>query len=164
MSARSSHLRTPITLLPLAALCAGLIMTLGACGGDGGNSLKGPASYDLLFDRVVVQRQESGGQPVAMIVKYEKDNKSGVPEVPAKVVANFPIQVDQAKDLVAGGSLSRTMQKNYEFPDMIKGTITFDNLNVGSESCGKFFITFDPQDGGGTLNGEFCANVELLAF
>ncbi len=149
----------------LAVLSAALLLpTLGACGDDAGNTLDGPASYDLLFDRVVIQRQESGGNPVAMIVKYEKDNKSGVPEIPAKVVANFPIEVDKAKDLVAGGSLSRTMQQNFKFPDMIKGTITFDNLNVGAESCGAFFITFDPTQGGGTLNGKFCGTIELLAF
>ncbi len=154
--------RLPLSLVLVGGFVFVAGLSLSACsGGAGGNQLQGPTSYDLVFDRVVIFRQETAGNPVAMIVKYEKQNKSSI-EVPAKIVANFPVDPDVTKDLLKDGSLSRVMQNQVQFPAMERGQVTFDAVDVGKESCGKFYVTF--AQGSGTLNGEFCATVQVLIF
>lgn len=149
----------------LVALLGLLVASLtGACGDDACTSLKGPPGYDLVFDSVSIERQESGGNPDAMIIRYIKKLKSGVEEVPAKVIANWPVEAGKQKDIKPpNGNLSRTMQNQVQFPDIESGNITFDKLGgAGQEASGKFYITF--AQSGGTLNGEFCGTVKLLSF
>lgn len=149
----------------LVALLGLLVTSLtGGCGDDACTSLKGPPGYDLVFDSVSIERQESGGNPDAMIIRYIKKLKNGIEEVPAKIIANWPVEEGKQKDIKPpNGALSRTMQNQVQFPDMESGNITFDKLGgEGQEASGKFYITFVKS--GGTLNGEFCGTVKLLSF
>lgn len=149
----------------LGVLGALLVASLtSGCGDDACNSLKGPPGFDLVFDSVSIERQESGGNPDAMIVRYVKKLKSGGEEIPAKVIANWPVEEGKQMNIMPpNGNLSRTMQNQVQFPDMESANITFDKLGgAGQEASGKFYITFVKS--GGTLNGEFCGTVKLLSF
>jgi len=140
----------------LATLGALLSLTT-ACGDDlsSCNDLAGPKDYDLHYERVVIFKQAD-----AMIVSYERPTTSGT-EIPAKIVANFPIEAGVEKNILVDGSVSRTMANQVQFPDAERAVITFDELgDVGSEASGKFYVTFTT---GSTLSGEFCGTVKDLS-
>lgn len=152
-----------VTAVRTVAVLLACVVGLTACGTEGG-ALSGTAvnDYDLSYDRIVIQRQESGGQPTAMIVTYVRDISSGV-EKPVKVVTNWPLQEGVTKDLVpsGAGSVEHITVSGGGFPDLETGSITFDTLGGAGESAsGKFFATF--KNNGGTLNGEFSGTIELL--
>lgn len=123
---------------------------LGGC-----NDLIGPKDYDLHYDRVQIFRQAD-----AVIISFERLTNSGT-EIPAKIVANFPIDVGKEKDITNDGSISRTTANNVQFPDVERAVITFSELGeVGGDASGKFVVAFVS---GSSLSGEFCGTVKDLS-
>jgi len=148
---------TPLIWFGAAACALGL-----GCGGDGGD-LGGTATKDfnLSYDSVLIQRQEVGGEPTAMLVSYRRGSGNSV-EIPVKVVVNWPIKEGEARDLVQYGRVDHVTNDGGSFPELQTGTITFDSLgSIGEGASGEFFATFVS---GGTLNGKFDGTVQLLSF
>jgi len=146
------------------------LLLLPACGGDDGGELSGSvvqSGYNMEYDTIEIYHQEYGGKFLSMQVLYIDKAKGG--RIPVKVIANVPVEPGKAKDLVAdnGGAVTRVMDDGTSFPDMIKGTITFDEIAVGKKVSGDFYITFkaDPLNGikvEGTLNGKFSGTIKSL--
>ncbi len=149
----------------LLTIAAALLATasLSGCGAGDCNELSGVAekSYDLIFDRVVINRQENkAGDFQAMTIEYIRGSP-GEQQIPVKVIAKAPLESGKTKDISGdGGGITRAMSDASAFKDLTTGVITFDPLGDAGESTeGDFFVTFED---GRTLNGEFCGTVELL--
>lgn len=137
-----------------------------ACGGGGELSGTFVNEYRLSYDRIVIQRQENGGQPTAMVVEYLRTIPRSTPaqfEKPIKVVVPFPLEAGVSVDLVAqAGTVEHIVVSGAAFPQVERGSIVFDTLgDAGQQAAGEFFAIFA---GGGTLNGKFSGTVELAAF
>ena len=153
--------------LPLVATFAVLLMaTVAACGSSSDKRLFGSAqsNYDLAFDVIEIQRQEtSGGELDAMIVIYARDpDDPKRRQIPVKIVANAPLEEGKRRDITgSGGALIRVMSDGAQFPEMEVGGVTFDELGgEGETASGSFNITF--KESGRTLNGEFTGTVETI--
>ncbi|MBK8480234.1 MAG: hypothetical protein IPL40_03510 [Proteobacteria bacterium] len=149
-------------------IVATLLLAAGAlaCGSEGELSGTFVNEYQLSYDRVVIQRQESGGQPTAMVVEYLRTIPRSDPaqfEKPIKVVVPFPLEAGVSVDLVAQeGTVEHIVISGAAFPQVERGSIVFDTLgNPGQHAAGEFFAIFA---GGGTLNGTFSGTVERAAF
>jgi hypothetical protein len=149
--------------------CASLLAcgaSLLACGDGGELSGTFVKEYQLSYDRVSIQRQETGGNPTAMVVEYLRAIPRSKPtqfEKPIKVVVPFPLEAGVTVDLLAqAGTVEHIALSGAAFPQLVSGTIVFDALGKrGEPAAGEFFATFA---GGGTLNGKFSGTVELAAF
>lgn len=151
-------------------ICSLLILGLAGCDGIGDcNELGGAVvtTFNLDFSRVDIKKQINNGVFTAMIVEYVNTNKKGCSSPvdtcprPVKVVANAPIKEGEKRDLVKYGVITRIMDDGSVFKDLKEGFIKFDELgDVGSHAEGEFYGTF--QDGGLTINGKFCGDVQQL--
>lgn len=151
-----------MTRTVLGSYLVALSICLGCGAESSGNKLSGSVerSFNLEFDQVKIERQESNNAWIAMIVTYLN---SSTGEIPVKVVANAPIEAGVKHDLVTDGKVDRFVQNGAKFknpPQAGKAHITFDTLGqVGESASGNFFVTFSD---GSTLNGAFSGTVTQL--
>jgi hypothetical protein len=145
---------------------AALLVSASGCGAGECNRLFGSAessgSYDLVFEAVEINRQESAdGKLDAMTISYVRGGKDGR-QIPVKVIAKAPVASGEKKDIAnaAGGGITRAMVDHSTFPALTAGNVTFEPLgNPGEQAEGTFYTTFE---NGRTLNGDFCGVVQLL--
>ena len=137
----------------------GILLAGSACGGDS-SALSGRATetYDVSYDRIVIERQIKNGETQAVVISYVRDPGGSNEQSPVIVVVNAPLEVGMDIDFrPPRGDLHRAVADGSDFPSLDVAKVRFDALGeVGGTASGKFNTTFTD---GETLNGEFSGTV-----
>ena len=137
----------------------GVLLYVAACGGDS-SALSGRATetYDVSYDKIMIERQLKNGETQAVFISYVRDPGGPNEQSPVIVVVNAPIDVGEEIDFrPTKGDLRRAVGDGSDFPELDVANIRFDSLGeVGGTASGRFNTTFVD---GETLNGDFSGTV-----